>query len=71
MCSSALCVGLAAAFLLHQHRPVLSGAETASALGFVLLDHWRRRLTADALRVLADVALLSPILFLPIAGTLS
>ena len=69
--AAALCVALAAAFLLHQQRPVLSGALTASALGFVMLDHWRRRLTADALRVLADVALLSPILFLPIAGTLS
>jgi len=68
---AAVCVGLAALILLHQHRPVLSGAETASALAFVVLDLGRRRFTADALRVLADVALLSPILFLPIAGTLA
>jgi hypothetical protein len=60
-----------AAFLVHRHRPVLSAAEIVSALCFVVLDHWRRRLTADAVRVLADVALLSPIFFLPIAGTLS
>jgi hypothetical protein len=65
---AAICVGLAAIVLLHQHRPVLSGAEAASALGFVLLDRGRSRFTLDALRVLADVALLSPILFLPIAG---
>jgi hypothetical protein len=50
------------------HRPVLGGAETASALGFVLLNRRRDRLSADAMRVLADVALLSPIVFLPIAG---
>jgi hypothetical protein len=61
-------VAFAAIFLLHEHRPVLSGAEAASALAFVLLDRRRRHLSADALRVLADVALLSPVLFLPIAG---
>jgi hypothetical protein len=51
-----------------ERRPVLAGAEMASALGFLLLDRARRRLSPDALRVLADVALLSPLLFLPIAG---
>jgi len=65
---AAMCVGIAALILLHQHRPVLSGAEAASALGLALLDRGRHRFTADALRVLADVALLSPILFLPVAG---
>jgi hypothetical protein len=68
---AAVCVGVAALVLLHQHRPVLSGAEGASALGFALLDRGRDRFTMDALRVLADVALLSPILFLPIAGMLA
>jgi hypothetical protein len=33
-----------------------------------LLDRGRRRFSADALRVLADAALLSPVLFLPLAG---
>jgi hypothetical protein len=61
-------VGLAALVLLPQHRPVLAGAEIASALAFVWLDRSRLRLSADALRVLADAALLSPILFLPLAG---
>jgi len=36
------------------------GAEMASALAFLLLDRGRRRFSADALRVLADAALLSP-----------
>lgn len=75
---SVLPVGLAAAFvaaaalaLLYLNRPVLSGAETASALGFILLDRGRGRLSRDAVRVLADVALLSPLLFLPLAGFLA
>jgi hypothetical protein len=68
--AAALAVGLAAVVLLHQHRPVLSSAEAASALAFVFLDRGRNYFTADALRVLADVALLSPLLFLPIAGKL-
>jgi hypothetical protein len=66
----ALGVAIAALLLLHEHRPVLSGAETASALAFVLLDRGRGRLSRDAVRVLADVALLSPVFFLPIAGAL-
>jgi hypothetical protein len=66
--AAAVCVGMAALILLHQQRPVLSGAEAASALAFALLDRGRHRFTADTLRVLADVALLSPILFLPLAG---
>jgi hypothetical protein len=61
-------VGIAAVLFLSQHRPVIGGAETASAVAFVGLDRARRRLSADALRVLADVALLSPIFFLPLAG---
>jgi len=65
---AALFVGVAALLFLSEHRPVIGGAETASALAFVWLDRARRRLSADALRVLADVALLSPIFFLPLAG---
>ena len=61
-------VGLAAVALLPQHRPMLGGAEIASALAFVCLDRSRLRLSADALRVLADAALLSPIFFLPLTG---
>jgi hypothetical protein len=66
--AAAVCVGAAAFLLLYEHRPVLGGAEMASALAFLLLDRGRRRFSADALRVLADAALLSPVLFLPIAG---
>jgi hypothetical protein len=46
----------------------LGGAETAGALGLVLLDRLRGRYSAEALRVLADVVLLTPIVFLPAAG---
>jgi hypothetical protein len=54
--------------LLFSSRPILSGAVAASAFCFVLLDCARRRLSRDALRVLADVALLSPLFLLPVAG---
>jgi hypothetical protein len=64
---AAMLVAAAAAFT-WAHRPVLSGAEMASALAFVVLDFRRRRFSADALRVLADVALLTPVFFLPLAG---
>ena len=59
---------LTAACLLHNHRPVLGGAETAGALGLVVIDRLRGRYSAEALRVLADVVLLTPIVFLPAAG---
>ncbi len=61
-------VALAAASLLFVNRPVLGSALTVSALCFVMLDCARRRFSDDALRVLADVALLSPLLLLPIPG---
>lgn len=64
----AACVGVAAITMLHRERPVLAGAEAASAVAFIMLDRSRLKLSADALRVLADVALLSPVLFLPLAG---
>ena len=64
--AAALVLGCAAGVLLYAHRPVLGGAELASAFAFLLLDRVRRKLSADAVRVLADVALLSPLLFLPI-----
>jgi hypothetical protein len=54
--------------LLFSSRPVLGGAVAASALCFVLLDCARRHFSRDALRVLADVALLSPLFLLPVAG---
>lgn len=54
--------------LLFSSRPILGGAVAASALCFVLLDCAQRRFSRDALRVLADVALLSPLFLLPIAG---
>lgn len=61
-------VGLMALFLLFRERPVLASAEAASAAALFLLDRGRLNLSSDALRVLADAALLSPILFLPLAG---
>lgn len=66
--AAAGCVALAAVLLLFSSRPVLGGAVAASALCFVLLDRARRRFSRDALRVLADVALLSPLFLLPVAG---
>ncbi|MBV8843409.1 MAG: hypothetical protein JO307_11420 [Bryobacterales bacterium] len=65
--TAAACIALAAILFLHQQRPVLSSAEAASALGFVLLDRKRPGLSSDAVRVLADAALLSPLVFLPVA----
>jgi hypothetical protein len=57
-------VALAAAGLLRDYRPVLGAAETAGALGLVLLDRVRGRYSTAALRVLADVVLLTPIVFM-------
>lgn len=68
--AAAALVALTAACVLQDHRPILGAAETAGALGLVLLDRLQRRYSADALRVLADVVLLTPILFLPAAGLL-
>jgi hypothetical protein len=65
---AAIAVGLVALIFLYNQRPILSGAETASAFAFVALDRAKHRFSPDALRVLADIALLTPILFLPIAG---
>jgi len=65
---AAVAVGLIALILLYDQRPILAGAETASAFAFVMLDRAKHRLSSDALRVLADVALLTPALFLPLAG---
>jgi hypothetical protein len=57
-------VAMIAACLLQNHRPILGGAETAGALGLVVLDRLRGRYSADAMRVLADVVLLTPVVFL-------
>jgi len=64
--AAAIWLACAAGVLLCAHRPVLGGAEMASACAFVWLGWVRRRLSTDAVRVLADVALLSPVLFLPV-----
>jgi hypothetical protein len=65
---AAITVGLIALIFLYDQRPIISGAETASAFAFVMLDRAKTRLSTDALRVLADVALLTPILFLTVLG---
>ena len=62
-------VAVIAACLLQEHRPILGAAETAGALGLVLLDRLRPRYSPEALRVLADVVLLTPIIFLPAVGS--
>lgn len=67
----AIAVGAAALLLLFLHRPMLGEAETASAFAFVLLDRGRSRFSKDALRVMADAALLTPLLFLPLFGILA
>jgi hypothetical protein len=65
---AAIVLACAAVVLLYAHRPVLGGAELASAFAFLLLDRVHRKLSVDAVRVLADVALLSPLLFLPMVA---
>src|SRR5689334_15643607 len=58
-------VALLAACFLRDVRPILGCAETSATLGLVLLDRMRRRCSLPALRVLADAALLTPIVLLP------
>jgi hypothetical protein len=59
-------VAVASLIVLHRDRPVLAGAEAASLFALVLLDGLHHKLSRDALRVLADVALLTPLVFLPV-----
>ncbi len=66
--AAAIVLACAAGVLLWAHRPILGGAELASAAAFLLLGRVHRRLSADAVRVLADVTLLSPLLFLPLVA---
>lgn len=61
-------IALSSVALLRDARPVLACTETASALGLMLLDRYSDRMSRDAVRVLADAVLLSPLLFLPLAG---
>jgi len=61
-------IAVLAVVLLREHRPVLGSAETASAMGLLCIDRMRGRLSPDALRVLADAVLATPLLFLPAAG---
>ena len=56
--------------LLRDHRPVIACAETAAALGLLIVDRYAPRISTDATRVLADAVLLSPLLLLPVAGTI-
>ena len=62
-------VALVSVLLLREHRPVIACAETVSAFGLVALDRYSRRLSPEAMRVWADLVLLSPIFFLHVAGT--
>jgi len=52
------------AVVLFDGRPRLGGAVMISALSFVALDILRKKFSDNAVRVLADVALLAPVLFL-------
>ena len=65
---AAAAIALTAATCMRDHRPVLGSAETVGALGLIFLDRMRGRMSREALRVLADAALASPVLFLPFAG---
>lgn len=64
-------VAVTATLLLREQRPVLACAETASALGLVVLDRISQRISPEAARVLADTVLLTPILFLGVAGKIT
>ena len=59
-------IAVAGMAVLHHDRPILAGAESASLFALVLLDGLHHKLSRDALRVLADVALLTPLVFLPV-----
>jgi hypothetical protein len=59
-------IAVAGLAVLHHDRPILVGAESASLFALVLLDGLHHKLSRDALRVLADVALLTPLVFLPV-----
>lgn len=59
-------IAVAGLAVLHHDRPILAGAESASLFALVLLDGLHHKLSRDALRVLADVALLTPLVFLPV-----
>jgi hypothetical protein len=59
-------IAVAGLLLLYRDRPVLAAAESVSLFALVLLDGVHHKLSRDALRVLADVALLTPLVFLPV-----
>ena len=62
-------IAVAGLVLLHHDRPILAGAESASLFALVLLDGLHHKFSRDALRVLADVALLTPLVFLPVVAS--
>ncbi len=59
-------VAVASALFLRDHRPIIGCAETAAALGLMLLDRSRAGVSVEAQRVLADAVLLTPLLLLPV-----
>jgi hypothetical protein len=61
-------VALIASMLFFSHRPILAGAEVLSAAALLILNRVQMRLSPNAIRVLADVSLLTPLVFLPLAG---
>jgi hypothetical protein len=68
LCQPAFVVIIVAAALLALRQPAMGAAEAASAAGLFFLCGRQRNFSRNALRVLADVPLLSPLLFLPAAG---
>jgi hypothetical protein len=61
-------VAVASVLFLREHRPLIGCAESAAALGLMLVDRCRLRVSPDAVRVLADAVLLTPVLLLPAVG---
>ena len=57
--------GICAGVLVLANGSFIGAAELFSASALLFLHRVRTRLSTTALRVLADVALLSPLLFLP------
>lgn len=67
-------IGILAVLLLRSDYALLAIGEVLSALALLALDTWFRRagcrVSGNAKRVLADVALLSPMLLFPLSGWL-
>lgn len=61
---AALLLSGAAGLLTLSRQPMVAGAEALSSLGLCVAGAGRYRFSREALRVLPDVALLSPVIFL-------